>query len=134
MKLSLKHLILNQLQEREETKIVYTYYKQIIDEEHCLLTNELAQVSGFISTSEVSHTRLIGAALKKYMTDNNIDPLYFYSGQHRKLLSVFPRSVYQPTLEALYAKIGSSRRGSVEIDGKNYSYTLVHMATFGGAS
>jgi hypothetical protein len=113
---------------------MYTYYKQVIDKEHCLLQNELAQISGFVSGGDNPHTQLIGAALKEYIIANKIEPLYFYSGQHRKLLSVFPQAVYKPVLEALYAKVGNNSRGKIEIGGKTYAYTLIHRAILGGVA
>lgn len=110
--------------------MAHKYYKQVNDEEHYLLSKEVAEIAltqfGISSASGAAHVLLISAALKEYQTENNIEPLLYYSGGHRSFLNVYPMSVYIPMLSKLVKEITVKPPSEkhIKVSGKNFSYKL----------
>lgn len=73
---------------------MYTYYQEVISEEHMLFAKELGEKYS-ISSQKVTHT------IAKYCSESGIQcPRLFYKTKYG-LTRVYPQAIYIPALQAL---------------------------------
>lgn len=99
---------------------MFEFYKKFITEEHYLTHNEIASLWSVFTLTGNPHKRLASAILKKYISDNHIEEV-FYPSRHG-MINVYSRSVYLPAYKDLLNLMDQCKEGSVVIDGKTHNY------------
>jgi hypothetical protein len=107
--------------------MAHTYLKLIEDEEHYLLAKEIAELFGIKSSTGKIHIQLVAAVLKRYLNNEGLPRIFYWSSARRDLYDVYPRAVYTPAVtNFLFEQLKENdlEATSTIIAGKKFSFKL----------
>lgn len=99
-------------------KLLYTYFKPVLKEEHMLYANEIARMYGIVTRTGKPANTFVGAYLREISNKTKGYEQLYYSTQHG-MNRVYPASLYRPAMNGLLERIGNEE-ACVTIENKNY--------------
>lgn len=102
-----------------ENKILYTYFKPVVEDKHYLFASEIAAMYKVKTRSNKDATTFVSAYLQ-YITKEIASYEQLYYCTKNGMVKVYPEKIFIPIMHNLIMKIGYENLAKITINNKNY--------------